>query len=254
MAKAGGQSHSVTSLDDRDVFKPRIVGCFSPSLPNTVYPTLTTTSLLTLRSPFSRTRSTNFPMAYFDNTDNTNFYSAPFSSGEFMGYPFLNQVSVTEETNVQTLGTFADDWSVGGGQGCIASSSRGLGAGPSLGKCSRSLLGNSRLTHGSPESVTSVNPYEAQSHSHGEPSFPEYYWPVTGQYTQSRRSEVLSRDNSFANIVASEAPTEISAPSSGEYLFFYETLKNRVLTDRKQHRSITGEITRADYPPARSAR
>ena len=153
-------------------------------------------------------------MAHSDN----NTYPTPSTSGELEGYPFSNEASTTEETNVQTPDAFVDNWGVDGQSSHTANPSRGLRAEASLGKCSYTLLDNSHLTRESPESVTSVTQQEAQTHGHGELSFPRYYWPLVGGYDQSHHSSTWSRDNSFASTAASESPTVVSAPSSGRYL------------------------------------
>jgi hypothetical protein len=50
-------------------------------------------------------------MAYFNNTNNANFYSTSFAFGEPDAYPFLSQMSATEEVDGnQTYGSLADRW------------------------------------------------------------------------------------------------------------------------------------------------
>lgn len=166
-------------------------------------------------------------MAHFYNAYNTSFYSAPTISGELEGHPFSNQASTMRETNVQTLSAFSDGWNVGGELGYLTDSSRGLRAEASLGKWSRNLPDNTRLMRQSPESVTPVTPYKAQTHSHRELSFPEYHWPTTNLHAQSHHSNIVSRNNSFPSVAASEVSTVVSAPRSGKYLSFHGILKNR---------------------------
>ena len=155
------------------------------------------------------------PMAYFDDT---NFYPTSYTSGELAAYPVLTQTSATEEADVQASRTFVDDWSAGGYPGYAVGSPRSLRAEASFGKRSRSPLDTRSLTRESPESATSVPSYGAQTHSHGEVSFPEYYWPITGQYAQSYHSSIVGQDNSFANTLASETSMVVPTPSSGKQL------------------------------------
>ena len=52
-------------------------------------------------------------MAYFNNTNNTNFYPTPSASGEFNTYPFLNHASATEDVTGQVYDTFTSRWQPG---------------------------------------------------------------------------------------------------------------------------------------------
>lgn len=152
-------------------------------------------------------------MAYF-NAYNDNLYSTWTASDEFNAYPFLNQMSATEEANT-TLSPFADGWNMGGEPGHMADYSRGLGVGPSLGKSSHSLLETGRLTREFSDPMASVAPYEAQTHDNGGLSSPWYYWPVADQYYQSHHPGIVNQDNYFTGVAASEASTVVSAPNSG---------------------------------------
>jgi hypothetical protein len=49
-------------------------------------------------------------MAYFNNTGNANIYSTSFMPSELEAYPFLGQMSTTEEFNIQTDHTLAYPW------------------------------------------------------------------------------------------------------------------------------------------------
>ena len=76
-----------------------------PHPPNAIYPTLTTASLFTLLN------ASHYPiqMAYFDNTDNANFYFTSSAPEALYAYPVLSQPSTGEGVNEPT--TFAYDWS-----------------------------------------------------------------------------------------------------------------------------------------------
>ncbi|KAF9645112.1 hypothetical protein BDM02DRAFT_3120722, partial [Thelephora ganbajun] len=141
-------------------------------------------------------------MAYFDNTDNANFYDyntnfcTTSTSSEFGACPSLNQTLANEEANIRTTDTFTDGWSVGRQPGYMVGSPRSLRAEASL------------------ESAPSVTPYSTQTDGYGQPSFPGHYWPIMGQYAQSYHSGIMSRDNSFASAVASEPSMVVPIPSS----------------------------------------
>ena len=84
-------------------------------------------------------------MAYFNNTNNADFYSTSSGSGEFDGYPFLGQTPTTtiEEANGQTHGIYADYWSTASQPGLAVDSSTNPPTTASYGKyhCSLSLIG-----------------------------------------------------------------------------------------------------------------
>ncbi|KAF9643575.1 hypothetical protein BDM02DRAFT_3123262 [Thelephora ganbajun] len=140
-------------------------------------------------------------MSYIDDTDNSSFYSVSSTSGQFDLYP---------------VDTFTDGWRENGQPGYIA--------GPST-----SLRAQARC--GSPDSSPSAPSYAAQTLGYEQFSYPEHYWPTTGQYTPSHHSGIVSRDNSFTNTVALEVP---------------------MMVDHNQRHSTTGETTRAAHPQARS--
>ena len=54
--------------------------------------------------------------------------------------------------------------------------------------------------------------------------------------------------------MGSDVSTAVPTLSSGKYLFPYETLSGRVLTNREQYRSTTGGIARAGPQLARRTR
>jgi len=103
-----------------------------------------------------------------------------------------------------------------------------------------------------PESMSSVTPYAVPTHDRGHMSFPENYWSMTGPHAQSYRSDIVSREISFPNTLASDVSAVVPIPSNGKFLSYCEALRNRVLTDYGQPRSITGEPTRAGHQPAHS--
>ena len=92
-------------------------GGFFPHPSNVVYPTLETTSLFTLPNSYHR-----IPMAYFNDTNNTNFYPTLSAPGELDAYPSLNHTSVTEEFNEQAYNTFPYRWGMVGQAGLTANS------------------------------------------------------------------------------------------------------------------------------------
>ena len=196
-------------------------------------------------------RSSTFstvPMDHFNNFNNTNLHSTSSALDEFDTHPFLGQTSANERAHSQTH-TFTEGWAMSGQPGHT------LGLPTSLfGKHNCSLLDDWCLTHESPELASSATSHIARTHGYGQQQFPGYHWPMTGPYDQPYGSGIASRDNFFAETVALEASTVVPAPSSGKHLFSDETLRNRVLTDRKQARSTTGEIAGAGRPPARSTR
>lgn len=61
-------------------------------------------------------------MAYFNNTQNTNFYPTPSTFGEPDAYPVLSHTLATEEVNEQTYNTFTDRWSAVGQPGFMIGS------------------------------------------------------------------------------------------------------------------------------------
>lgn len=100
--------------------------------------------------------------------------------------------------------------------------------------------------------MTSIASYATSTNVYEQPSYPEHYWPVVGQQPQYYHSHLSSQSGPFTGMMASEVSPAIPIPSSGEYTFFFETLRNRVLTNRDQPRSTTGGITRAGHPTTRS--
>ena len=78
-------------------------------------------------------------MTYY-NSNNSNFYSAPSTSGEFDGYPFLNHMSAIEESNVPaTYDPFTDPWATLMQPGPVVDSTASLQASASYGKCHSNL-------------------------------------------------------------------------------------------------------------------
>ena len=81
-------------------------------------------------------------MAYFNNSNNTDFYSASSASGELDAYPFLNQASAIEEAGGQGYCTCAECQSTVGRPLPMVGSPTSLRANASFGKyhCSTSLI------------------------------------------------------------------------------------------------------------------
>jgi hypothetical protein len=190
-------------------------------------------------------------MAYYNNT---NFYSTSSAFGEPDAYQFLSQTSAAEEVNDQAYGTFANGWGMAGQPGPVVGSPTNLRDVANYGKYHCRLFVDQRLRRESLDSVASSASYATWVDGYGQPSYSGHYWPAAGQQAQSYHSGFSSRDDSFASTVASETSTVVPIPSSGKYLFYFSTLRNRVLTDHDQSRSTTGGLTGADPLPARSTR
>jgi len=209
------QSHSPATSHGRGIFKPRRVGERAfPHIPNAIYPGLTTTSLSTL--PNTSDHPTQ--MAYFNDNNNTGFYSAPDASGGFESYPFLGQASATEEfSNHHTYPPFSDRWSMGRQPGPMIGSATNLRATANSGACHCNLFTGRRLMRESPESVASPTPYATPDSDYGQPPYPGQYWLGAGQQTQCHHPGVSNWD--------------VPTPSSGERHTYFKTLRNLILTD-----------------------
>ena len=83
--------------------------------------------------------------------------------------------------------------------------------------------------------MPSVTSYEPQTNGYDQLSYPDNYWPVTDRYAESYRSGIASRDNSFANVVASE--TSMMVPSSGKHLILLRNFE-----ESSAHRSRTAPL------------
>ena len=95
-----------------------------PYLPNAVHPTFATALFFTLLNTFYRSS-----MTYSNNTDNTGSYPTSSAFGEPDAYPFLSQMSATEEvTNTYTYGAFTDLWGMAEQPGPTVNSSTSLSA------------------------------------------------------------------------------------------------------------------------------
>ena len=184
-------------------------------------------------------------MAYFNGTNNASFYSTSSAFGEPDAYPLLSQMLATEGVgSTYTYGAFTDQWGMAEQPGPTVDSLTSL-ATADYGKyhCIH-FIGRS-LTYESSESAASAASFETQTNGYGQPSYTEQYWPAVGQQTQPYHSGFSSHDIFFASTVASETSTAIPAPSSGKSLLYFETSKNKVLTDCDQSSSTTGGPTRA---------
>jgi len=81
-------------------------------------------------------------MDYFNDFDNTDFYSTSYNPSDFDAYPFLDRASTTEETH----GTFADGWGMGVQPDRGVGFPRSLEPEASFGKHGRSPPDDRRLT------------------------------------------------------------------------------------------------------------
>jgi hypothetical protein len=189
-------------------------------------------------------------MAYFNNTNNTNFYSTSFAFGEPDAYPFLSQMSATEDADdSQTYGSLADRWGMVERPGPMVGPPTSSWAAASYGSYHCSLFIDRCLTR---ESLGSTSWYAAQTNGYEQPSHSGNHWPAAGQQDQSYRPSLVSWDESFTSTTAPEPSATVPAPSSGKSLFCFEALGDVVLTNRDQSRSTTGGSTRAGPPPTRS--
>ena len=155
-------------------------------------------------------------MAYINYPNHVAMCSTPSASGEFGAYPFLDQIPANEQESFQTFDPFAGGWDMGGQVDYMAVQPPDLQAAASFGRRSSSLVVGWHLTHALPESVPSVASVAGQTHGYGQPCYPGYHWPTTGQYTQPHHSDLTYWDNHFTNALAFGAPAVLPAPNSGE--------------------------------------
>jgi len=73
-------------------------------------------------------------MAYFNDADNKNIYSATLASNEVEVYPFLNQGSTTEELGDRAYNFLVDHWNMAGQPSLPVGSSNNLWETASYGK------------------------------------------------------------------------------------------------------------------------
>jgi len=149
-------------------------------------------------------------MANFNDTNDTDFYSAFLASSEFGAYPFSSQTPAREEANI-----FAEDWSVDGQPAYMADPTSSFRPEANFGECSCSLGYKRHLTRESADSVASVTSYGAQTPGYGQPFFPEHYLPTVDPYAHSHRSGLMGQDNTFASTMASDFSMAASTPSNG---------------------------------------
>jgi hypothetical protein len=202
------------TLDDRDAFNPTESWGRALSSPTLRFlPYAYNSFALSPLNTFYRTS-----MAYFNNINNANFYPTSSTSGEFGMYPLLSQMSANEEQgqDIPTHDPFTNGWRMDEQPGHMIGSLTSLQAEASFGKHHQSP--HRRVSYPeSPESVSSATPYVAPTHDHNLQPHPGNCRLSTGQSTQSHRYGIVSRDNSFASTVASEAPAVVPVPSSGKY-------------------------------------
>ena len=185
-------------------------GCAFPYPSYAVYLAFITASLSTLLSPLNP-----FHMAYYNNTNNTSFYSTPFASGGFYSYPHPTQTffTDTEEANGQIYADSTDQWSAVR-SGPMVGSPTSVRATDSFGERRSDYFIDSYLTRESTESMAPTTSYTSGTSGY---SWPSYDQSADYRQTQSHHSDFLSRDGSFASTTASETSTAIHTPSSGEY-------------------------------------
>ena len=192
-------------LDSRGIFNPRIIGWFSPT--TQLHPPYAHNGPL-LRSSQAQYIPNQTTMTYYNNVNHANFYSTPFTSGEFTTYPSMNGMLANEEANRHAP---TNGWGVW----------TGFQAEASFSKDNCSLLLGQGVTRGSPGPTTSLTMSAAYTHGYGQPSSSRPEWPATDQ-AQPSSSNFVYWNIPFANTVTSEPSAAIPAPSSGKYLFANE--------------------------------
>ena len=164
-------------------------------------------------------------MAYFNNINNADLYSTSFVFGEPDAYPFLSQLSATEEVDVsQTYGSLADRWGMVGHPRPMVGSPTSLRATASCGKRHCSLFIDRCLTREPLESVASASWYAPQTIGYGQPSHPGYYRPAVGQQAQSHSSGPSSWDGSINSTAVLEPSMTVPTPSSSKSSFLFRTI------------------------------
>jgi len=179
------------------------VGDFS-SLPNAVYPALTTASLSTPLDAFHPTQ-----MAYFNDPNNADFYSSV--SGGFYSYPPPSQTFAidTERTNGQTYTDPTDPWSMVRQSGPMVEPIN-LWATANSGERHSDPFIDSCLTCEPLESVAPTTSYTSRTDGY---SWPSYDRSANYRQAQSHYSGYLSRGGPFA----SETSNAAHIPSRSEY-------------------------------------
>ena len=169
-------------------------------------------------------------MAYFNNTNNTNFYPAPSASGELEAHPFLSHTSAAEEDNNQMYDTSVDQWNMIRQSGPVVGSRANLRATAGYGKCCCGFFVNWCLTRESSESVVSATPYASPASGYDQQSYSGNNWSAVSQWPQHHHSGFPSQGGPFVSVIASERSTRVQIPSSGKDVFSFEISKDRVLT------------------------
>ena len=215
-----GVFDKATALLPADVFKPWRAGWKGFSSPTQRH--LSNAQIAPLFIPPNA--SHRIPMTYSNDFNNASFYPTSSTPSEFEQYPFLGRTSVTEEADVQAYHPFADPWSMTGWPRHPVGSPASLRAEVGYGKCIYNLFIKWRLTREFPEPVAPATPYMTQTNGYGQPSYSGSHWPAIGHRARPYHSDFLSRDGSFTSTEASEVSTVITTPSSGENIFYFETL------------------------------
>ena len=139
-------------------------------------------------------------MAYFNDTDNASFHPISDVPRGFSLYPFLVQISATEEVGMVNDHTFPDFWSMVGQPEPVVCSPTDLWATASnCGECRFKLFVDQYLTREHPDPVTSATPYATWDNSFSQPQYPGYYWPPAGQRAQYHHPNLSTRDCSLAS-------------------------------------------------------
>ena len=159
-------------------------------------------------------------MAYFDDTNSPNSYSASDFPGELNFYPSLAQTSATEEVGSYTYPPFPD-WLVRQ-PGPVVGSPTSVWATGSCGEYHFHFFVDWCLTREPPEPVASATSYAAGGNGYSQPLYPEQHWSAAGQQAQYHHPDPSSWDISL-NAGVPEALTIGPTPSVGEYHSYFET-------------------------------
>ena len=178
------------------------------SLPNAVYPALTTASLSTPLDAFHPTQ-----MAYFNDPNNTDFYSSV--SGGFYSYPPPSQTFAidTQGINGQTYTDPTNPWSMVRQSGPMVEPTN-LWATANSGERHSDPFIDSCLTCEPPESIAPTTSYTSRSDGY---SWPSYDPSADYRQAQSQYSGYLSRDDPFTGTTAWGTSTASHIPSRSVY-------------------------------------
>jgi len=155
-------------------------------------------------------------MAYFNDTNNADFYSSVY--GGFYSYPLPSQTFPidTDGANGQIFADPADQWNMARWSGPMFGSQTGLHdqATTSFGESHSDCFIDWYLIHEPSESVAPSASYTSGTDGY---SWPSYDWSADHQQAQFHYPDYLSRDDSFVSTAASEMSTTTHTLGSGEY-------------------------------------